>query len=412
MSDVKPCLLTVMAGFVEGGRWTTLLLRWIRALRSVSNHLVLVFDQDDLSAPPELEADDGITFLAQRHRAYDFGSYRLGVQILNEQGWLDQAAHVLLCNDSVIGPFFDLNHVLQKMMADPNPVWGLTESYLYAPHLQSYFLLLDVGVLFNPSVYSFFEGVVPQRSRHDVIQCYELGFSELIKGLDLSYKAWMPAERMLDPRNGELMANPTAFPLCVLSDHFPVIKARALKETAANDDGLAKTCDALATQYPEIWSEVWEAFPNHRLWQEDMSISIVLSASDVDVLDERLGWIKSHPHPKLTCILPVHSSDFRLRARLVKDFRDDIAAGIFTPYVCNCNAMSDAALIQVLAAANTDWVVASSSALWSNVSSLLIQIRKALQKGVGSFLDGSPKLFRREALFDRVSLGTFRDEWG
>ena len=49
------------------------------------------------------------------------------------------------------------------------------------------------------------------------------------------------------------MANPTAFPLCMLSDHFPVIKARALKETAANDDGLAKTCDVLASQYPEIW---------------------------------------------------------------------------------------------------------------------------------------------------------------
>ena len=85
-------------------------------------------------------------------------------------------------------------------------------------------------------------------------------------------------------------------------------------------------------------SEVWEAFPNHRLWQEDMSISIVLSASDVDVLDERLEWIKSHPHPKLKCILPIHSSDFRLRAKLVKDFKDDVVDGIFTPYVCNCDA--------------------------------------------------------------------------
>ena len=400
-----------MAGYVEGSCWTPLLLRWIRALRSVSQYLVLVFDQDDLSAPPEFEADDGVVFLARRHRAYDFGSYRLGVQILNEQGWLNQATHVLLCNDSVIGPFFDVGDVLLKMMLDRTPVWGLTESYLYAPHLQSYFLLLDSGVLLNPSVRNFFEGVVPQKSRHDVIQSYELGFSALIKRLGLSYKAWSPAERMLDPRNGELMANPTAFPLCMLSDHFPVIKARALKETAANDDGLAKTCDALASQYPEIWSEVWEAFPNRRLWQEDMAISIVLSESDVDVLDERFEWIKSHPHPKLKCIIPVHSFDFRLRAKLVKDFKDEIVAGMFRICVCSCDVVSDAALMQVFSATNADWIVASSSSLWTNVSSLLIQIRKALKKSVVSYVDGSPKLFRREALFDRGCLCTFRDEW-
>ena len=177
-----------MAGYVEGSCWTPLLLRWIRALRSVSQYLVLVFDQDDLSAPPEFETDDGVVFLARRHRAYDFGSYRLGVQILNEQGWLNQATHVLLCNDSVIGPFFDVGDVLLKMMSDRTPVWGLTESYLYAPHLQSYFLLLDSGVLLNPSVRNFFEGVVPQKSRHDVIQSYELGFSALIKRLGLVIK--------------------------------------------------------------------------------------------------------------------------------------------------------------------------------------------------------------------------------
>ena len=127
VSDVKSCLVTVMAGYVHNGRWTPLLLRWIRALRSVGNHLVLVFDQDDLSVPPEFETDDDVVFLARRHQAYDFGSYRLGVQILNEQGWLNQATHVLLCNDSVIGPFSDLSDVLLKMMTDRTTVWGLTE---------------------------------------------------------------------------------------------------------------------------------------------------------------------------------------------------------------------------------------------------------------------------------------------
>ena len=42
--------------------------------------------------------------------------------------------------------------------------------------------------------------------------------------------------------------------------------------------------------------------------------------------------------------------------------------------------LSDAALIQVLSAANADWIVASSSSLWTDVSSLLIQIRKLFKR--------------------------------
>ena len=59
-------------------------LRWIQALRSVSDVLVLVFDQDDLSAPAGYTVN--VFALARHHRAYDFGSYRLGLLMIS--GWL------------------------------------------------------------------------------------------------------------------------------------------------------------------------------------------------------------------------------------------------------------------------------------------------------------------------------------
>ena len=79
MTESHRRLVTVMAGYAHGGEWSPVTLRWIRAVRSVSNALVLVFDQDDLSAPAEFVDDECIAFLARRHRAYDFGSYRLGL---------------------------------------------------------------------------------------------------------------------------------------------------------------------------------------------------------------------------------------------------------------------------------------------------------------------------------------------
>ena len=60
----------------------------------------------------------------------------------------------------------------------------------------------------------------------------------------------LPAAEMLDPRNGEMMGNSTAYPICTLLEKMPVIKARSLKEDEANQDSLARTCSVLAHEFP------------------------------------------------------------------------------------------------------------------------------------------------------------------
>ena len=265
MPEAQRQLVTVMAGYVHRGEWSPVTLRWIRAVRSVSDFFVLVVDQDGLSAPDRFSNDECACFLSRRHCAYDFGSYRLGLAEAESRGWLTSASHVLLCNDSVIGPLFDLEPIVLKMIASADSVWGLTESYLYSPHLQSYFLLIRSEVILNPAVRDFFDAVVPQSSRHDVIQAYELGFSRLIKSLGFSWKALLPAAEMLDPRNGELMGNSTAYPICTLLEKMPVIKTRAFKEDEANQDGLAQTCSVVAREFPEVWTQLWQSSPHRRV---------------------------------------------------------------------------------------------------------------------------------------------------
>ena len=49
MPESQRYLVTVMAGYVRCGVWSAVTLRWIQALRSISDCLVLVFDQDDLA---------------------------------------------------------------------------------------------------------------------------------------------------------------------------------------------------------------------------------------------------------------------------------------------------------------------------------------------------------------------------
>ena len=408
MSESQHRLVTVMAGYAHGGEWSPVNLCWIEALRSVSDALVVVFDQDDLSAPAEFVQDECVCFLATRHCAYDFGSYRLGLAEAESRGWLTSASHVLLCNDSVIGPFFDLELSVQKMINSPSPVWGLTESYLYLPHLQSYFLLMQAEVALNPAVREFFDAVVPQPSRDHVIQAYELGFSRLIKHLGWSWKALLPASEMFDPRNGELMGNATAYPICTLLERLPVIKTRALKEEEANQDGLAQTCYFLATQFPELWSHIWRASLNRRVWQESISVTIILKSSEYDVLADRICWLKEHPHPRLKCHIALHRSETRKRVQLMRDFKKDIEEGYLSCVTCECCVESEQALLQLLADADTDWVVMSTNDLWSDVSSLQLQLRRLAEQPAMQIVEGIPKLWRRDLLFDIEHLAEFK----
>ena len=170
-------ILTILAGYARQGNLTAVTKRWIQSVRTFSKYLILVFDQENVNEIEDLFVDDAaVVVCCERHKAYDFGSYKRGLDIAEKHDWLEQASHVLLCNDSVLGPFKDLRLVFEEMVSSPAAVWGLSDSSLYLPHLQSYFLLMQRAVLHLDEVRNFFDSVVPQPSRHDVIQAYEIGF--------------------------------------------------------------------------------------------------------------------------------------------------------------------------------------------------------------------------------------------
>ena len=412
MVDGNHGLLTVMAGYAKGGLLSPVTRRWIRALRQLSSKLVLVFDQDQLVGLEEItDQDADVVSLCERHGAYDFGSYQRGLRLARDLEWLDGASHVLLCNDSVVGPFGDLGAILEAMQQQPEPVWGLTDCLLYTPHLQSYFLLMDQAVVQHPQLEAFFEAVIPQASRHDVIQAYELGFSSLLGDLGIPWRAWLPIRGMEDPRNGAPVGNSTAYPICSLEAGAPVVKLRALKDSAANEDGLGLTCSLLAEQHPQIWSELWASTAHRRLWQEAISVAILLRESDLGCLDQRLAWIKAHPHPNLKALVAVSFEQIALRARLTRVFKQELENGLLGVLICERGQGPQQQLLQLLAQAESDWVVVSSDAFWSDLAGLQLQLRRLAANPQLRLLSGSPVLRRRADCFTREVLTALLTEW-
>lgn len=415
MTDALPHkrLVTVMAGYARGGTLSAVTIRWIRALRQLSTQLVLVFDQDQVDGLEELvEQYPGLICLCKRHRAYDFGSYQLGLRIAREQQLLDGATHVLLCNDSVVGPFRDLEPILDAMVQQPGPVWGLTDCQLYTPHLQSYFLLVEQAVMQHHRLVQFFEAVIPQASRHDVIQAYELGFSCLLGELGIQWRAWLPISPMEDPRNGEPMLNSTAYPICSLDAGSPVVKHRALKDVSANQDGLGRTCSLMAEQQPQIWEELWESTAHRRLWQESITVAILLRDADLALLEERIAWIKAHPHPNLKALVSVPFQQIALRARLTRVFKKELEDGLLGILICDFGQSPSQQLLQLIAAAGMDWVVISSALLWRDLAGLQLQLRRLVVNPQWRLVHGTPVLHRLDDCFTAEGLTALLEEWG
>jgi lipopolysaccharide biosynthesis protein len=88
----------------------------------------------------------------RRNVGYDFGGYKDGVKAI---GNLELVDRLLLMNDSVYGPFFDLPDILSRIDTAQTDVWGITDSWQHHYHVQSYFILFFRNALRAPAFQRF-----------------------------------------------------------------------------------------------------------------------------------------------------------------------------------------------------------------------------------------------------------------
>ena len=133
----------VFAHYDPDGMVASHVLYYLRALRACVDSLLVVstaeLGEEQQAAVRALD----VQLLCRENVGHDFCSYRHGIDAL------DFAAvdELLLCNDSVYGPFRPLEEVFERAGELPAPLLGLTASTEVAPHLQSYFLLFRKPLL-------------------------------------------------------------------------------------------------------------------------------------------------------------------------------------------------------------------------------------------------------------------------
>lgn len=112
--------------------------------------------------------------IVRENIGYDFMSYKVGLESFDYA----QYDEVLICNDSVYGPFYQLENILEKMSNKQCDFWGMTEGKEISYHLQSYFIVCKKNILNSEAFRLFWNDVEVLNDKRMIIEKYEIGFSE------------------------------------------------------------------------------------------------------------------------------------------------------------------------------------------------------------------------------------------
>ncbi len=136
-----------------------------------------------------------ITIICKENSGYDFMSYKVG---LFSSG-IDYTNYdeLLLCNDSVYGPLFDLSAVFSEMEKNTCDFWGITQNKEIKPHLQSYFLVFSKSVISSGAITDFFSDLHGLDNKREIIQKYEIGLTSFLYERNFKFRSFIESASFL-----------------------------------------------------------------------------------------------------------------------------------------------------------------------------------------------------------------------
>jgi len=118
-----------------------------------------------------------IRIMNRENRGYDFYGWKTALE-----NYPQYKLHtgLLLANDSVLGPLFDISGIIARLENCDADIIGMTNSFQFYPHLQSYFLYCKKNVVLSEEFTRFFQKVEVLELKIAIIRKYEVGFSRLL----------------------------------------------------------------------------------------------------------------------------------------------------------------------------------------------------------------------------------------
>lgn len=134
--------------------------------------------------------------ICRDNTGYDFLSYKEGLYSSSVN--VREYETVVLCNDSVYGPLYDLSSVFSKMEGTNADFWGVTDSRELRPHVQTYFVAFGKKLVNSGALDDFFGNVTVLKEKQEIIERYEIGLTSFLLERGFSYRPFMCKARVLE----------------------------------------------------------------------------------------------------------------------------------------------------------------------------------------------------------------------
>ena len=113
---------------------------------------------------------------------HDFGSWKTAIcqELAGSESAFSGFDGLIIANDSVYGPIRPLPPIVAEMSARGCDFCGITDSWRYFHHVQSYFVLFDKRVACSKTFHQFWINMPYYHSKHAVIWKGEIGLSRTL----------------------------------------------------------------------------------------------------------------------------------------------------------------------------------------------------------------------------------------
>tara|TARA_R110000850_G_scaffold88300_3_gene189695 strand:+ start:411 stop:2720 length:2310 start_codon:yes stop_codon:yes gene_type:complete len=321
--------VAVFASYSSDGFLPPQVLPYLTGLKPLTKAIVVVCDNDLAPGEREKLAPYAAHIITGRHGEYDFGSYKRGVACARENGLLDDADDLILCNDSCYGPVGSFLPMFEKMEACGLDFWGATDSHHFSYHLQSYWVVLSRKV-FNSSTFAdFMKSVEKKDSVQAVIQSYELGLTKKLM------KEGFTAGAMVENRlKGVHPKDPTydnisVFPIYTLENGMPLVKVKALRIAHTNTDGQNRLLSWLKKKAPEFYEIVTSDINIKRFEDADnVAFSVIMPTRNrAWCISKAVSAVMAQYHKNFELIIVDDGSTDNTEELIYKNFPNDCAEG-------------------------------------------------------------------------------------
>lgn len=183
--------LALFAGFDKDNEISSYVVHYLRELSKCAD---IIYVADNTLSQTQLAkiSDFTLKIIAAPHGEYDFGSYKRAYCFAKESGILSKYDALILCNDSVFGPFYAFDEIFAKIPPAQDIVYGFSK-HLQAPcnwarrykiiqtHLQSYFIVMPKAVFLSEWFDDFITSIKKEQDKIEIVFKYEIGMSKLFE---------------------------------------------------------------------------------------------------------------------------------------------------------------------------------------------------------------------------------------